>query len=188
MNKAAVSEPSSRHGPAQTGRPYSAFGIEWEPQQTAGTAGGASTGPVFLVVGYDGTEPAQRALDSAATFLHDRAGALEVVYVAHLPAGATLSAEAVSEVKDGFDDLEIHFAAEVRSRLGANVPRWHFQRRDGTVAHELTAVADELRRQHGPQARIAIIVGGSAHNDHRVLGSVSMNLERVDRFPVVVVP
>jgi nucleotide-binding universal stress UspA family protein len=188
MNKAAVSEPSSRHGPAQTGRPYSAFGIEWEPQQTAGTAGGASTGPVFLVVGYDGTEPAQRALDSAATFLHDRAGALEVVYVAHLPAGATLSAEAVSEVKDGFDDLETHFAAEVRSRLGANVPRWHFQRRDGTVAHELTAVADELRRQHGPQARIAIIVGGSAHNDHRVLGSVSMNLERVDRFPVVVVP
>ena len=58
----------------------------------------------------------------------------------------------------------------------------------GAVAHELTAVADELRSQHGPEARIGVVVGGSAHKYHRFLGSVSMNLERVDRFPVLVVP
>jgi hypothetical protein len=117
---------------------------------------------------------------------HD--GALEVVYVAHAPAGATLSAEAMAEVRNGFDDLEARLAGEVRSQLAASEPRWHFQRRNGVVAQELTAVADELRRQYGPQARIAIVVGGSAHKYHRVLGSVSMNLERADRFPVVVVP
>jgi hypothetical protein len=56
------------------------------------------------------------------------------------------------------------------------------------VAHELIAVGDELRRQNGPQATIVLIVGGSSHKHHRLLGSVSSNLERVDRFPVVVVP
>jgi nucleotide-binding universal stress UspA family protein len=143
---------------------------------------------VFLVVGYDGTEPAQRALESAARLLHDRDGGLEVVYVAHIPASAALSAEAMVEVKNGFDDQEGSLASEVRTRLAATEPRWHFQRRDGAVAQELTAVADELHHQHGPEARFAIVVGGSAHKYHRFLGSVSMNLERVDRFPVLVVP
>ena len=182
-----TTESGSHPGLAEADR-YAEFATEWEIQRTLGTAGGSRTDPVFLVVGFDGTEPAQRALDSAARLLHDRDGALEVVYVAHVPAGAAMSPEAVAEVGNGFDDLAAHLAGEVRSRLGANEPRWHFQRRDGTVAHELTAVADELRRQHGPQSRVAVIVGGSAHKYHRVLGSVSMNLERVDRFPVMVVP
>ncbi len=165
-----------------------AFTTEWETQLTAGTATGAGTAPLFLVVGFDGTEPAQRALDSASRLLDDRDGGLEVVYVAHFPARAALSADAMSEVENGFDDLAIHFAAEVRSRLQAREPRWHFQRRDGAVTHEVIAVADELRRQHGPKALIVVVVGGSAHKYHRFVGSVSMNLERVDRFPVLVVP
>jgi hypothetical protein len=94
----------------------------------------------------------------------------------------------MAEVHNGFDDLAAHLASHIRSRLGAHEPRWHFQRRYGTVARELTAVADELRRHNGPQARVAVIVGGSAHKYHHVLGSVSMNLERLDRFPVMVVP
>lgn len=162
--------------------------VAWRSAQTAGTAAPPLSVPVFLIVGFDGTEPAQRALDSAASLLHGHDGALEVVYVAHVPAGATLSADATGELQNSFDDMEHHLADEVRARLGAIEPRWHFQRRDGAVAHELTGVADEVRRQHGPRARIAVVVGGSAHRYHRVLGSVSMNLERVDRYPVVVVP
>jgi hypothetical protein len=113
---------------------------------------------------------------------------MEVVYVAHAPTGAALSADAMVEIRSGFDDLERHLSDEVRNRLGTTEPRWHFQRRDGLVAHELSAVADELRRQHGRDARIVVIVGGSAHKYHRVFGSVSMSLERDDRFPVLVVP
>jgi nucleotide-binding universal stress UspA family protein len=178
-----ITEPGNYRQLAAEDRRYSGFSTEWETERTAGTPDG-SWDPVFLVVGFDGTEPAQRALETAARLLRHRDGAIEVVYVAHAPAGAATS----SEVRNGFDDLAAHLASDVRSRLGAGEPRWHFQRRDGTVARELSAVADELRRQYGPHARVAVIVGGSAHKYHDLLGSVSMNLERLDRFPVMVVP
>jgi nucleotide-binding universal stress UspA family protein len=188
-NEVAITGPSrSGHGSAPMDRRRSAFTMEWETQPPAGTVGSVREAPLFLVVGYDGTPPAQRALDSAARLLHDRDGALEIVYVAHVPVGAALSADAVVEVENGFDDLEGRLADEVRSRLGVAEPRWHFQRRNGEVADELAAVAGKLGSQQGPEARIGIVVGGSAHRDHRFLGSVSMNLERVDRFPVMVVP
>ncbi len=185
---ATTAPSSSRRGSAPPDRGYSAFATEWETQPTAGTMGGGREAPLFLVVGFDGSAPAQRALDSAARLLHGRDGALEIVYVAHVPAGAALSGDAMVEVENSFEDLEDHLAGEVRSRLGATEPRWHFQRRDGAVAHELAAVADELARRYGPEARIGVIVGGSAHRYHRFMGSVSMNLERADRFPVMVVP
>jgi nucleotide-binding universal stress UspA family protein len=164
------------------------FATDWELGRTGGTATSPLRTPVYLVVGFDGTEPAQRALDSAARLLRDHDGGLEVVYVAHLPATAAMSPDAMVEVSNGFDETERFLYDESRSRLESIEPRWHFQRRQGAVGHELIAVADELRQRHGPQARIALVVGGSAHKYHRVIGSVSSNLERADRFPVVVVP
>jgi nucleotide-binding universal stress UspA family protein len=178
-----ITEPGYRRDLAGANRRYSAFSTKWETEQTAGTPSGARD-PLFLVVGFDGTEPAQRALETAVRLLHDRDGTLEVVYVAHVPSGAAMSAE----LRISFDDLAVHLATDVRHRLGAHEPRWHFQRRDGTVSRELSAVADELRRRYGPEARVAIIVGGSAHKGHHVLGSVSANLERLDRFPIMVIP
>src|ERR1700716_3619640 len=59
-----------------------AFVTEWALEQTAGTAGRSPDAPVVLVVGFDGSEPARRALDAAAGLLRDREGMLEVVYVA----------------------------------------------------------------------------------------------------------
>jgi hypothetical protein len=112
-------------------------------------------------------------------------GGLEIVHVAHLPATAATSPGAMVEVTNGFDETERLLYDESRSRLESTEPRWHFQRREGAVGHEPIGVADELRQRHGPQARIALIVGGSAHKYHRVIGSVSSNLERVDRFSVV---
>jgi nucleotide-binding universal stress UspA family protein len=165
-----------------------AFATEWEVEQTPGTASGRPSAPLIAVVGFDGSEPAKRALESAARLLHDRDGHLEVVYVAHVPATAAMTPMAMGEIESAFDDLELLLGHEVRNRLASTEPRWHFRRRDGAVAHELIAVGDELRRQNGPQATIVLIVGGSSHKHHRLLGSVSSNLERVDRFPVVVVP
>jgi nucleotide-binding universal stress UspA family protein len=182
-----IALPGSHRGLAPADRRYSDFATGSEIERTAGTLGASPTDPIFLVVGFDGTEPAQRALESATRLLHNRDGALEVVYVAHIPAGAARSPAAKAEVRKRSNDLAAHLASDVRSQLGTRETRWHFQRRDGTVARELSAVADELRRRHGPHVRVAVIVGGSAHKDHRVLGSVSVNLERLDRPPVIVV-
>jgi nucleotide-binding universal stress UspA family protein len=157
-------------------------------QQTAGTASGRLSAPLLAVVGFDGSEPAKRALESAARLLHDRDGHLEVVYVAHAPATAAMTPMAMAEIASAFDELERLLGHEVSNRLASTEPRWHFRRRDGAVARELIAVGDELRQQYGPQATIVLIVGGSEHRHRRLLGSVSSNLERVDRFPVMVVP
>jgi nucleotide-binding universal stress UspA family protein len=165
-----------------------AFASEWEGQQTAGTASAPLSAPLLAVVGFDGSEPAKRALDSAARLLHDREGHLEVVYVAHVPPAAAMTSMAMAEIARAFADLERLLGHEVSNPLTSNEPRWHFQRRDGAVAHELIAVGDELRQQYGPLATIVLLVGGSSHKHHRPLGSVSANLERVDRFPVMVVP
>ncbi len=41
-------------------------------------------GNLYLVVGYDGSPRASRALDAAVALLHGHTGRIEVVYVAHL--------------------------------------------------------------------------------------------------------
>jgi nucleotide-binding universal stress UspA family protein len=141
-----------------------------------------------MVVGYDGSPPAWRALDQAADLLRDRDGALEVVFVARLPVGAALSAAAMGEVRQGLDEQARALADEVRDRLAGQDHPWNFQRRDGAVASELKAVAADLRRRYGETAEIVVVVGGSAHRYHRIAGSVGANVVRADTYPALVVP
>jgi nucleotide-binding universal stress UspA family protein len=162
------------------------FVTEWTLEQTAGTAGTSPAAPVVLVVGFDGSEPAKRALDAAAELLRGREGRLEVVYVAQDPAAST-SSERVDPSAPAAD-LQSRLAHEVRAQLDTTDPSWHFQRRDGAVAHELLDAAEELRRQRGPDATIALVVGGASGRHLHVAGSVPSNLAEVDRFPLVVVP
>jgi nucleotide-binding universal stress UspA family protein len=54
---------------------------------------------LHLVVGYDGSPPASRALDAAVRLLQNRTGRIDVVYVAHLSSLAALSADAIPEVE-----------------------------------------------------------------------------------------
>ena len=74
------------------------------------------------------------------------------------------------------------------SHLRGAAQCWHFQRRNGAIADNLIAVADELRRQHGPDAAVVLIVGRSEHGYHHVLGSVPSALERHVHYPVIVIP
>jgi nucleotide-binding universal stress UspA family protein len=166
-----------------------AFATEWAMERTAGTAGNSPDDPVAVVVGFDGSEPAQRALDAAAGLLHGREGQLEVVYVAHVPATAAVSKRTETSALESADNVRRRLADEVRARLAPMEPRWHFQPRDGSVAEELIAVADELRRERGPDANIVLVVGGPAREHHHEIGgSVSLTLAENDRFPLVVVP
>ena len=88
----------------------------------------------------------------------------------------------------GFDALEQEFTEAIRSRLDGVEPRWSLQRRDGGVAHELLAAADQVSRDHGDDHDVVIVVGRAMHAYHHVVGSVPVALVRHAKYPIVVVP
>ena len=144
-------------------------------------------GNLYLVVGYDGSPPATRALDGAVRLLSGRSGTIEVVYVAHLPSIDALSPGAVAEMEADFDDIaqELHTAAS--EQLRDREERWQFQRREGLIPDELLAVATGIHDAH-PSDTVVIVVGSSSHAMHRVVGSVAVSLARRSAVPLVVVP
>ncbi|HEX9353877.1 MAG TPA: universal stress protein [Streptosporangiaceae bacterium] len=144
-------------------------------------------GNLYLVVGYDGSPPAIRALDAAIRLLHGRAGAIEVVYVAHLSSLDSLSPGAVAEMEASFDDIARELRTAAGEQLRDREERWRFQRREGLIPEELIAAATDIRDAH-PGDTVVIAVGSSSHAMHRVVGSVAVSLARRSAVPLVVVP
>jgi nucleotide-binding universal stress UspA family protein len=144
-------------------------------------------GNLYLVVGYDGSPPAVRALDAAVRLLHGRAGSIEVVYVAHVPGVDMMSAGAIAEMEANFDDIarELHTGAS--EQLRGREERWRFERRQGLIPDELIAAVTGIRDAH-PGDTVVIVVGSSSHSMHRVVGSVAVSLARRSPAPLVVVP
>ncbi len=138
-----------------------------------------------LVVGYDGSPPASRALEAAVNLLQGRTGRIDVVYVAHLPSMAALSASAVAELETDFDDIEQELRTMAAEQLGER--SWDFERRQGLIAEELIAAAKDLGAAQ-PHATVVIVVGSSSLVTHRVVGSVAVSLARHSPVPLVVVP
>jgi len=144
-------------------------------------------GDLHLVVGYDGSPPATRALDAAVRLLHGRVGTIEVVYVAHLPSVDALSPGAVGELESGFDDVAQELRTAASEQLRDLGQPWRFERRDGLITDELIAAATDIRGAH-PGDTVVIAVGSSSHAMHRVVGSVAVSLARRSAVPLVVVP
>jgi len=144
-------------------------------------------GFLHLVVGYDGSPPASRALDAAVRLLQGRTGRIEVVYVAHLSSLAMLSADAIVEVESDFDEIEQELRTAAAEQLDDHGTAWRFGRRQGIIADELMAAAKDLGDAH-PGDTVAIVVGSSSHATHRVVGSVAVGLARHSSVPLVIVP
>lgn len=153
-----------------------------------GSEGTHEMNQLVLVVGYDGTEPAERALLAAAHRLGDTPGRLEIVYVAHVPASVAFSAQAVASVREGLDDEAQDLAGRVQDLVGPIGVKWHFQRRNGEIAPELLEAATEQLEAEGPNTHLVLVLGGSAHKIDRYLNSTPIKVLRQDRFEVLVVP
>jgi nucleotide-binding universal stress UspA family protein len=145
------------------------------------------TGFLRLVVGYDGSPPASRALDAAVRLLQGRTGRIDVQYVAHLSSLAMLSPGAIAEMESDFDQIEQELRAAAAEQLRGSGPVWEFGRRQGIIADELIAVAKDIRDAHAGDS-VAIVVGSSSHAAHRVVGSVAVGLARHSPVPLVIVP
>jgi nucleotide-binding universal stress UspA family protein len=140
-----------------------------------------------LVVGYDGSPPAIRALQAAINLLQGRPGRIEVVYVGHLPSMAALSPGAVAELETDFDDIEQELRTMATEQLGGSEQSWGFERRQGLIAEELIAAAKDIGATH-PHATVVIVVGSSSLVTHRIVGSVAVSLARHSPVPLIVVP
>ena len=147
----------------------------------------APAGSLYLVVGYDGSPPGDRALDAAVRLIRGRTGRIEVVYVAHLPSIDMMSPGAVAEMEVSFDEIarDLHTAAD--EQLRGREERWGFERRQGLIPDELMAAAAAISDAQ-PGDTVAIVVGSSSHAMHRVIGSAAVSLVRRSPVPVVVVP
>jgi nucleotide-binding universal stress UspA family protein len=146
-----------------------------------------STGNLYLVVGFDGSPPAIRALDAAVGLLRGRTGDIDVVYVAHLTSLDMLSPGATAEMELSFDEVEQDLRAQAGEQLRGREERWRFERRQGVITDQLIAVAAQIRDVH-PGDYVAIVVGSSSHAMHRMVGSAAIGLARHSPVPLVIVP
>ena len=140
-----------------------------------------------LVVGYDGSPPASRALDAAVRLLQGRSGRIDVVYVTQLSSLAMVSPGAIAEIESDFDEIEQELRAAAARQLSASEVTWEFQRRQGIVTDQLIAAATSIRDAHDNQI-VAIVVGSSSHAAHRAVGSITVGLARHSPVPLVIVP
>jgi nucleotide-binding universal stress UspA family protein len=146
-----------------------------------------AAGKLYLVVGYDGSPPAVRALDAAVNLLRDRDGSIDVVYIAHLTSLEMMSADAIAEMEISFDQAAQDLEAQAGEQLSGREDRWRFERRQGMIAEQLVAAAAQILGAH-PGETVAIVVGSSSQAAHRMIGSVAVSLARHAPVPLVIVP
>jgi nucleotide-binding universal stress UspA family protein len=143
---------------------------------------------VDLVVGFDGSPPAVRALDTAARLLAVRPpGRITVVWVAHLSGEVSLSADAVAIVETDFDQVASELRTAAAELMAHSGLPWDFRWRQGPIARELTAAAQEVQAAR-PDDVVVILVGSSSSAMHRMVGSVAVQLAHHSPVPVTIVP
>ncbi len=151
----------------------------------------AETSPaheLHLIVGFDGSPPALRALDAAVRLLTARPPArITVAWVAHLSSTVELSADAVAIVEHDFDQVAQELRAAAAERLGDSGVPWDFEWRQGQIAHELIVMAESAQAAR-PEDVVVILVGSSSSAMHRLVGSVAVSLARHSPVPVTIVP
>jgi nucleotide-binding universal stress UspA family protein len=139
---------------------------------------------LVLVVGYEGSDPARRALAAAGRILGEREGWIEVVYVKPTEGDGRDAAEPAADVIDSLGPAQADLHYEVRSALAAEKRPWRLRSTSGAVAEELVEAAQEIANDGGPSRTVAIVVG----SDRRLAFSVPTTLARRSSFPVVIVP
>jgi nucleotide-binding universal stress UspA family protein len=146
-----------------------------------------STGKLHLVVGYDGSVPATRALDSAVALLRDREGSIDVLYVTPLTFVEKMSADAIASLDGAGDELTRNLRAQAAGQLHGREERWTFGGGRGVITDLLIEAADRVRGAH-PDDNVVIVVGSSSQARHRMVGSVAVSLIRHAPVPLLIVP
>ena len=139
---------------------------------------------LVLVVGFEGSDPARRALAAAGRILRGRAGWIEVVYVEPTEGDVDDRSEPAADVADSLGPAQVDLHYEVRSVLEAEKQPWRLRSTSGAVAEVLLETARAIADEGGLSRTVVIVVG----SDRRLAFSVPITLARESTFPVVIVP
>jgi nucleotide-binding universal stress UspA family protein len=149
-----------------------------------GSSGLRPAEPVNVVVGFDDSEPARRALTWGADLLRTRPGALHVVYADHVLIDSDLSGFGRAEMDEDRDEKAASVAdAAKRIAAAAGVP-YTFERRQESPADAILRAASTYA---APGRTPVIVAGRSHHVPHRVIGSVPVRLLNQSPYPVVTI-
>jgi nucleotide-binding universal stress UspA family protein len=151
-----------------------------------GTSNPGAVQPITLVVGFDDSEPARRALIWSADLLKDRPGTLDVVYSDHVLIDSDLSGFAHIEMEDTRDQKAARVAEAAAEIAAAAGVRYTFERRHESPADAILAEAS-IRDAADPDSRPLIVAGRSHHAAHQVIGSVPVRLLHESPYPVLTI-
>lgn len=142
--------------------------------------------PISLVVGFDNTGPARRALRWSADLLRARPGTLHVVYGDHMLVDSDLSGFAHAEM-DEARDVKAAGVAEAAAEIAAKagVP-YTFERRQEAPADAILSAAGG-QDAAGVDGTPVIVTGRSHHAAHQIIGSVPVRLLHQSPYPVLTI-
>jgi nucleotide-binding universal stress UspA family protein len=154
------------------------------PGQGPGIPGPAQ--PVNLVVGFDDSEPARRALIWGADLLRARPGVLHVVYADHVLIDSDLSGLGRPEMDEARDEKAARVAQAATAITGAAGTPYTFERRQESPAEAILHAADIYAAAEPANAPV-IVTGRSHHAALHVLGSVPVRLLNESPYPVLTI-
>jgi nucleotide-binding universal stress UspA family protein len=170
--------PAGAHAAPRHARP--------EPADAPGTPDFGGVEPITLVVGFDDSAPARRALSWGADLLRARPGTLHVVYADHPLLDSDLSGFGRPEMDEARDEKAAAVAqAAAEIAATADVP-YTFERRQESPADAMLAAANDLDGAE-PASEPVLVTGRSHHAPHRILGSVPVELLHQSPYPVLTI-
>jgi nucleotide-binding universal stress UspA family protein len=142
--------------------------------------------PVSLVVGFDNSEPARRALGWAVRQIAAHPAVLRIVYADHAVVSSDLSGFAHAEMATAQDQEAAKVAGAAAEIAAGSGVRYTFERRPGTPADAILSGASA--QAAAGDGEPVIVVGRSGHAARHVLGSVPVRLLHHSPYPVLAVP
>jgi nucleotide-binding universal stress UspA family protein len=158
-----------------------------EPATRAERPDPVSVPPITMVLGFDDSEPARRALGWAARQLAGRPGILHVVYADHPQVDSDLSGFGHEEMAAARDREAAGVAAAAAGIAAGAGVQYTFERREDAPAEAILAAASSMAAA-APAGDPVIVVGRSGHAARHVLGSVPVRLLHHSPYPVLAVP
>jgi nucleotide-binding universal stress UspA family protein len=152
----------------------------------ADITGSGAVQPITLVVGFDDSEPARRALTWSADLLRARPGSLHVVYADHALIDSDLSGFARTEMEDAREEKAAGVAEAAKEIAAtAGVP-YAFERSQEPPVDAILSAARSDDSDETTSTPI-IVTGRSHHAAHRIIGSVPVELLHQSPYPVLTI-